>query len=187
VLGSLRQQPARDTPHAIAAGPAGRALDGDAIGAALAELRRRGLARESRGGRWYLTPDGQRTSTTAARAEPSCEVAVEERGAAAWVTVAGELVREAGPRLAGELAMAAGRDPKVILLDLTGVEAIDAGAIAAIVAGDARGRASGVRLVVRGRQGLRAAFADHAPLERITFAEVSEPRGNRSLARPPRW
>jgi anti-anti-sigma regulatory factor len=187
VLGSLRQQPARDTPRAIAEGPAGRALDRDAICVALAELRVHGLARESRGGRWYLTPDGQRTRSTAAQAEPWCEVAVEERGAATWVTVVGELVREAGERLGAELARVGGREPTVILLDLTGVQAIDGGAIAAIVAGDARGRTSGVRLVVRGAQGLRAAFADHGPLERITFAEASGARAHRFLAAPRRW
>jgi stage II sporulation protein AA (anti-sigma F factor antagonist) len=106
------------------------------------------------------------------------EVETHDEDGRVRIELRGELDLATAPQVEEALAGAEGREPELILLDLSGLSFLDSSGLRTIVSADARARDADRRLaVIKGPEPVQKVFAITGLEDRLELVEdASEPR-----------
>lgn len=105
----------------------------------------------------------------------SLQINVEERNGLSTLSLRGELDIATSEKLARSLSDIEGKEPRIIVFDLTDLDFIDSSGLRIIVAADAEARRAGRRVVVvEGPESVRRVFRHTLLDRRLTLVEDAD-------------
>lgn len=107
---------------------------------------------------------------------PSLELHAQDRGEATIISLTGELDISSAVRVERELSRVEGREPALLVLDLSGLAFMDSTGLRVVVSADARARERGAQfVVVRGPDAVQRVFHLTRLEERLEMVDQVPP------------